>query len=416
MSKPGQASTRLLIYSHDSFGLGHLSRCRAIAHSLVDHRDDVSVLILSGLPIIGSYPFKPRVDFIRFPGVVKLRNGSYTARGLDVSIEDAISIRQNIIRCAAETFRPHVFIVDKEPLGLRGEVENTLVYLKSRGTRLVLGLRDVMDDPETLKFEWERKDALPALADLYDDIWIYGCERIYDPLEGIELPASVRNRITYTGYLRRDGGEEPVTALTPPVATAESPGEEPYVLVTTGGGGDGVELVDWVLAAYEQDAAIPYRAKIVFGPFMPAEEQARFSKRAALLDRVEVKTFVNNLGKMMRRSVGVVAMGGYNTFCEILSYDKPALIVPRSHPRLEQTIRAKRMQELGLVRMLSEAEGADPRLMASAIKALAHQPRPTSVPIPGLLEGFDAINLMVDRWLGEALAPRQRLRLVHGDG
>ncbi|MEZ5774745.1 MAG: hypothetical protein R3D33_08610 [Hyphomicrobiaceae bacterium] len=117
-----ERNARVLIYSHDSFGLGHLSRCRAIAHSLVDHRPDISVLILSGLPIIGSYPFRPRVDFVRFPGVVKLKNGSYTARGLDVSIEDAIELRQSIIRCAAETFRPDVFLVDKEPLGLRGEV------------------------------------------------------------------------------------------------------------------------------------------------------------------------------------------------------------------------------------------------------------------------------------------------------
>ena len=35
---------RVLIYSHDSFGLGHLRRCRAIAHSLVDTNSSVSVL------------------------------------------------------------------------------------------------------------------------------------------------------------------------------------------------------------------------------------------------------------------------------------------------------------------------------------------------------------------------------------
>ena len=56
----------------------------------------------------------------------------------------------------------------------------------------------------------------------------------------------------------------------------------------------------------------------------------------------------------MARSAGVVAMGGYNTFCEILSYDRPALIVPRTAPRMEQFIRAARAEELGLVRMLPE--------------------------------------------------------------
>jgi predicted glycosyltransferase len=392
MSQAGDASLRLLIYSHDSFGLGHLSRCRAIAHSLVDHRSDISVLILSGLPLIGSYGFKPRVDFIRFPGVVKLRDGSYTARGLDISIEDAIAMRESVIRCAAETFKPHLFLVDKEPLGLRGEVENTLKILKSNGTRLVLGLRDVMDDPDYLKVEWDRKEVVPALTDLYDDIWIYGREQIYDPLAGIEVAQSVRRKITYTGYLRRGGN-----------ATEDAPlhsGQEPFLLITTGGGGDGADLIDWVLSAYEHDRSLPHRAYVVLGPFMPADLQARFKSRAERLPKVQIATFVPNLGKHMRRSLGVVAMGGYNTFCEILSYDKPALIVPRSRPRLEQKIRAERMQELGLVRMLEDDGNRHPARMAQAIRGLPGQPRPSSVSVPGLLSGFEKINQMVDGLLG----------------
>ncbi len=66
---------RVLIYSHDSFGLGHLRRCRAIAHALVEADPAISVLILSGSPIIGSFDFGPRVDFVRVPGVIKLHNG-----------------------------------------------------------------------------------------------------------------------------------------------------------------------------------------------------------------------------------------------------------------------------------------------------------------------------------------------------
>ncbi|MEZ5926135.1 MAG: glycosyltransferase [Hyphomicrobiaceae bacterium] len=405
MPDSGDASLRLLIYSHDSFGLGHLSRCRAIAHSIVDHRSDISVLILSGLPLIGSYAFKPRVDFIRFPGVVKLKNGSYTARGLDVSIEDAIAIRESLIRCAAETFRPHMFLVDKEPLGLRGEVENTLRILKGKGTRLVLGLRDIMDDPDYLKFEWDRKEVIPALTDLYDDIWIYGRQQIYDPLAGIEVAKVVRDKITYTGYLRR-GAAGPIVEA----GTSGSASDEPSILVTTGGGGDGAELIDWVLSAYEHDRSLPYRAYIVLGPFMPADLQARFKTRAERLPKVQVTTFIASLDKLMRRSLGVIAMGGYNTFCEILSYDKPAVIVPRTRPRLEQKIRAERMQELGLVRMLDDDGNRHPARMAQVIRSLPAQPRPSHVQIPGLLDGFESINQMVDNLLGrEKPLPRERI-------
>ena len=84
---------RILIYSHDSFGLGHLRRCRAIAHSLVARYKGVSVLILSGSPIIGSFDFRSRVDFVKIPGVIKLRNGEYTSLSLDIDIEHTVSLR-----------------------------------------------------------------------------------------------------------------------------------------------------------------------------------------------------------------------------------------------------------------------------------------------------------------------------------
>src|SRR5205807_205263 len=142
---------RILIYSHDTFGLGHLRRCRAIAHALVERYKQLSVLILSGSPIIGSFDFRARVDFVRVPGVIKLRNGEYTALNLHLDIAETLSMRASIIKHTAEIFDPDVFIVDKEPVGLRGEVLPTLKSLKRRGTRLVLGLRDVMDEPRLLE-------------------------------------------------------------------------------------------------------------------------------------------------------------------------------------------------------------------------------------------------------------------------
>lgn len=398
---------RLLIYSHDTFGLGHLRRCRAIAHALVDNRTDLSVLILSGSPIIGSYGFRPRVDFVRFPGVVKLRNGSYSPRGLDISIEDAISIREKLIRSSAEAFRPHLFLVDKEPLGLRGEVGPTLEMLKQNGTRLVLGLRDIMDDQDQLAEEWDRKAAMPALEMLYDNIWVYGSKQIYDPLSGLQVSNAVRNKMVYTGYLRRDFGTE--IDFTPAQST-ELP--EKFILVTTGGGGDGASLVDWVISACEQDPSIPHNLLLVLGPFMPAELQASFKARAAKLPRVQTVTFVADLDRVMSQASAVIAMGGYNTFCEILAADKPALIVPRTVPRLEQFIRADRMSKLGLVTMLVDDEHKSISAMADAICRLPDQPAPSAVELPGYLDGFENINRIVDGWLGKNNTIRRALELT----
>ena len=153
MSAHSKSDSRVLIYSHDTFGLGHLRRCREIAHSLVENHKHLSVLILSGSPIIGSFDFRARVDFVRVPGVIKLRNGAYTSLNLHIDIEHTLSMRASIIQHTAEIFDPDVFIVDKEPLGLHGEAVETMRSLSLRGTRLVLGLRDVMDPRSTSRHE-----------------------------------------------------------------------------------------------------------------------------------------------------------------------------------------------------------------------------------------------------------------------
>ncbi len=101
----------------------------------------------------------------------------------------------------------------------------------------------------------------------------------------------------------------------------------------------------------------------------------------------------------MARAAGVVAMGGYNTFCEILSLNKRALIVPRRVPRMEQYIRTSKAAELGLVRMLVKGDQRKPETMAVALRSLPSQPLPSDVVVPGLLEGLVNIQRLVDRWL-----------------
>ena len=400
-----RADGRILIYSHDTMGLGHLRRCRAIAHSLVEKFKQVSVLILSGSPIIGSFDFRARVDFVRIPGVIKLRSGEYTSLNLHLDIEQTLKLRGSIIRHTADMFEPDLFIVDKEPMGLRGEVLETLELLKPRGTRLVLGLRDVLDEPRLLEPEWQRKNVLPALRELYDEIWVYGLPQICDPLEGVSLPISVRQKMVYTGYLHR---EVPTHGAPPRLPEITN---RPYLLVTTGGGGDGEALIEWVLRAYERDPLLPYPALLVLGPFMQPERQAEFMDRAARLKRVDAITFHNHLESLVARAAGVVAMGGYNTFCEVLSMDKRALIVPRTEPRLEQYISISRAAKLGLIAMLADDGRYDPAVMTAALRRLPSQHRPSEIVVPGLLEGLDNVARLVAPWIEAASEAEQPLPL-----
>ncbi|WP_171711999.1 glycosyltransferase family protein [Ruegeria sp. HKCCD7303] len=385
-SKPDRAP-RILFYSHDTFGLGHLRRSRALAAAITQADPSASALILTGSPVAGRFTFPRRVDHVRLPGVTKRADGSYAARTIGMGIDEVTELRSGLIQTAVQQFDPDVLIVDKEPTGFRGELLPTLNYLEGNcGTKLVLGLRDVLDEPEVLAAEWARKEAVEATERFYHEIWVYGLKSIYDPTQGLPLSPAAQSRIHWTGYLRRDLG---------PVG--ESP-EQPYILITPGGGGDGKAMVNLVLSAYEKDPNLSPRAVLVYGPFLSGELREDFEARVAALNgRVTAVGFESQIETLFAGAEGVVCMGGYNTFCEVLSFDKRAVIVPRTTPRLEQWIRASRAEELGLVKMLDEhRDGLTPEAMIAAIQNLPKQSLPSQAIQTGLLDGLDYVTDRID--------------------
>ncbi|KIN75998.1 Membrane-anchored protein [Sulfitobacter mediterraneus KCTC 32188] len=376
------ASRRVMFYSHDTFGLGHLRRSRALASALTEGDDNASAIILTGSPVAGRFTFPERVDHIRLPGVTKLPDGSYISQTLGLDIDRTTALRAGLIQSAVEQYQPDLLIVDKEPTGFRGELLTTLEWLRKEGrTRVVLGLRDVLDEPEVLAAEWDRKGAVEATERYYDEIWVYGVRDVYDPSEGLPLSEAARARMHWTGYLRRE------------VTDATDTPDHPYVLITPGGGGDGAAMVSLVLSAYEQDPDLSPKAVLIYGPFLSGEVREAFDARVAKLDgRVTAMGFDSRIEALFAGAEGVICMGGYNTFCEVLSFDRPAVIVPRTKPRLEQWIRASRAEQLGLVRMLDETrDGMTTDAMIRAIRNLPQQGKPSDAGADGLLDGLDVV-------------------------
>ena len=379
---------RVLMYSHDTFGLGHLRRTRAIAHALVEQHKQLTVLIISGSSIAGAFDLKARVDFIKIPSVIKLRNGDYTSMSDHIDISETLAMRRAIIESAAINFRPNIFIVDKEPRGLRGELDPTLPRLSAMGCENVLGLREVLDEPDVVREQWTRQNAVAAVTDYYNRIWIYGSKDFYDPLSAVPLPIEVRARIEYVGFLART---VPTTAY-----PAASNLPEKFTLITGGGGGDAAELMKQALAAKEYGGSKGLPFVMTLGPYMTVREKRKLRKRARALDEVAILDFDNQLEHLMSRASAVVAMGGYNTFCELMSFDKRALIVPRTKPRKEQLIRAMRATQHGLVTMLDQEAAADPARLFAAIEALPHQPTPSQSDYHLDLGGLERLGRTID--------------------
>lgn len=337
----------ILMYSHDTYGLGHIRRTMAIAAHLAE--PGVNILILTGSPIAGRFQIPEGVDFVRVPGMIKRSNTIYVPHSINIEAHHAMHIRQSIIEATAKAFDPKLFIVDKVPLGLKGELKPTLEWFREKRpqTRIVLGLRDILDDAQSTRRDWEHKKFNEALEKLYSEIWIYGNKDFYDPVKEYDIPESLNHKIVYTGYIPRPAP--------PKKYFDKGRGRKKLVLVTTGGGGDGFPVLDSYLKMLEQNGKAPFRSLLVTGPFIPRDQLDDLLERARARN-VPLVSFMKKIERKLAEAELVISMGGYNTVCEILSMKKNSLIIPRETPRLEQTIRAKILQDRGLVSYLPWSE------------------------------------------------------------
>ncbi|MCP4694831.1 MAG: glycosyltransferase [Desulfobacterales bacterium] len=363
----------ILMYSHDTYGLGHIRRTMALASHL--RGGNTNVLILTGSPIAGRFSFPEQVDFVRIPGMIKKTNEEYLPLSIKINPRHALDIRKNIITTTAKTFQPHLFIVDKEPMGLKKEVLPTLRWMRRclPGSRAILGLRDIMDDAESVRKTWKKKGIYDVLDTLYDEIWIYGIRDYYDPIEEYAIPRHISHKIRFTGYIPRKAPNEREVVKERERNTIKK--GDKLVVVTTGGGGDGYRVMDAYLSMLEARERPPsFRSILVTGPFMPKNKRQEIFKRSGKLG-VRAFHFYRQMEKLMASADLVVSMGGYNTLCELLSQKTVTLLIPRETPRREQLIRARRFSRRDLVEYIPWND-LSPETMREKVNHLISHPKP----------------------------------------
>ena len=351
-ASPARGS-RIALYSHDTMGIGHLRRNLLIAQALGSSRVGASILLVAGTRAAGVFDLPPGVDCLTLPSLSKGGDGSYGTRNLGVGLGELVALRARTLAAALEAFEPDVLIVDKVPRGAMRELEPALETLTGRGTRCVLGLREVLDEAAVVRQEWDHLANEEAIRAYYDAIWVYGDPLVCDQVTEYDFAPDIAAKVRYTGYfdqrqrLTLPGGQcrDAVKELGLP------PGR--LALCMVGGGQDGERLAE---AFAQADFPIGTNGVLVTGPFMPTEVRSRLDRLAAGRTSLRICGFLAEPANLLKRADAVIAMGGYNTVSEILSFDKPALIVPRVHPRQEQWIRSQRLRDLGLVDMLHPDE------------------------------------------------------------
>jgi predicted glycosyltransferase len=380
---------RLLMYSQDGMGLGHLRRSWNIAQEVLARSPGCEVLILADSPATSLFTSQPGLDVLKLPTIVKKgsaswMSGSWETGTLSSGIERITRLRAKLILDTFVEFQPDTVVIDHMPVGALGEVKPLLdsVALLRNRPRLFLGLRDILDDPEVIRRVWTELDAYEYLRS-YDAVLIYGQREVYDATSAYRLFPDARN-IVYCHY---------VVSTSSNGSTGLS--RDPFLLMMGGGGSDAFPVADALLKGLPMMGRNGgMRTIILTGPNMLSTE------RRALLGQmssaVQVHSALEDAETWIEHASAVVTLGGYNSLCEVLKWRKKALVVPRWGPSAEQRTRTELFSQRNLIKVL-EPHFLGPERFGEELSALLSDDEiPTAANIPPLDGAERAAAVLLD--------------------
>jgi len=362
---------RLIVYSHDTFGLGNIRRMLAICTHLHASIPNLSVLIISGSPMLQSFRVSQGIDYIKLPCLKRSESGDLGARFLDLEVEEIVRLRRELILSTVVSFQPDVVLVDKKPDGLAGEMEPSLRYIKCNlpQTRILLVLRDILDVPATTIPAWTRRGCYNTLQWYYDDVLVLGTRQIFDVCAEYRFPEALCRKVHFCGYVARELPSRSRNEIRHQLGVTE---DEKLVLVTTGGGEDGFHILEASVAALKEvSGKCRVKSLVVAGPELSPERARNIRVAAQSCAGVRVIEFVDDMISYMNAADTVISMAGYNTICELLTLGKSSIVVPRVKPVEEQKIRAERMANVPFFQFILP-HALTPSLLAGQIWEQLH--------------------------------------------
>lgn len=390
-----------MLYSPDSFGLGHLRRTVTLARHFRRRRPGGALLIVTGSPAPHVCRLPEGAEWIKLPSVVKVGKEKYESRVLPIGFEEIRDLRRDILLSSVRYFQPDALIVDHAPSGLKGELVPALRYLRkaSPRTRLIAGIRDIVDEPWRVRRAWSVGGDYELLDQLYDRILVYGDESVYDVVAeyGFSNVAAAKTR--YVGYL----GPRPASRSVEDVRGGLGLETDRLVLVMAGGGGDGARIFRAVLAAHghargrADPLRQPFDCLLVGGPLMNEEQRRKLKLLVPSGAALRFEDSVDDLVDYVAAADVVISMGGYNSVCEILSFGRPAIVIPRVQPRKEQLMRARILSRRGLAELIHPDELTPRRLLETIDELLAHPVRASS---SLRLDGLRRVDAELEQVLG----------------
>lgn len=354
---------RVLLYCHNVLGFGHIVRSLRIAEELVARGAECR--LITGCRFLDRIHIPAGVGVVQMPALRAEADGKL--KSVDGGLLGTVLKRRSrMIANELRTWRPEVLLVDHNPLGLIGELTESIdaVQKEHLPARLIWGIRDIWSSPDHLRNmlafagdpeQIKRRILLYHSAIAYTDgAWLETLDRYRD----FALPA----RTCSVGF------------VTAPVARSSKAAGSPIVAVLSGGGEGAARLTAILLdAARDGLAAGALRLRFVVGPFGSVDEVQQL---AGGLEGVEIWAEGSAEDAIGDASL-VVSRAGYNSAYTVVQSNLPVVFVPlRGNP--EQELRASRLAELPGVESIDENDVAS--LRASMERGLAAGRRPRAIP------------------------------------
>lgn len=378
---------RVLFYSHNGVGVGHLQRQLDLAKAYRRRHPTSAILLATGSRGASMFEFPDGIDYVKLPALRMVdRYRNWEPSDLPLPIDTVVEMRTEMLRETVRNYAPDLLVADFMPAGPYGELLPALDELKNQGGSAIAGFRDIVDEPGFVRELWQDTVVYDVLRSHYSDVCIYGDQAVFDFAE-YGLGAASGVPVHYCGYLGRSEPEK-------------RPGDQrgPYVLATSGGGADGSLVLDQFLHAAELlRPEVGGRWLAVSGPLMADSDHERLVRLGARFD-VEVRRVVPDLRLEIAQADCIVAMAGYNTVCDVLSYRRPAVLVPRPGPSQEQSLRADRLEAWHAAEVIRPSELSS-REMASAIGSVLSCGEPPAPPVSltGVPNTLDILDTALEK-------------------
>ncbi|MEL6138378.1 MAG: glycosyltransferase [Cyanobacteria bacterium J06628_6] len=366
----------LLFYCQHILGIGHLIRSMAIAQGLTS---DFKVYFVNGGEVIHDFPIPEGVEVINLPAI----KTDPSFRGLQVpegfaDVDATLMYRRDRLLELCDRIRPDVLVIELFPFGRRrfsAELIPLIERAKSYDAKISCSLRDIV----VTKQDQARHEAkvCKLIHRHFDQLLIHGDPALVPLEQSFSRVRDLNCEVHYTGYVVPDAGR---------VFQHREMDTPPMILTSIGGGRFGHELLDCVAGActFLEDK-IPHQIQMFTGPFAPIAVFDRLKTISAQRPNLTVERYTPDLLDYMAKADLSISMAGYNTTLNVLQTGVRSLLLPfTGNDDQEQRLRSKRLERLGVVRVIERDQLTPIQLGLSILNSLNTQPVKRSFHLRGV--------------------------------